>query len=138
MEESVRRKGRDAGATRTLERAFERRQPAGQLLIARFEHVLHERIVAAAEEQVALINFKTMINEIVAAADQDAVAGQNFNAQIVETVLGLDAVSAAYLWNPVDDNQDPNWQNLNDAQTPGWGDINDAQSPNWTSIQTVN
>ena len=94
--------------------------------------------VTGSDEGKALMNFKTMIDEIVAAADQDAVAGQNFNAQILEIVSGVETLSAAYLWNPVDDNQTPNWQNLNDSQTPGWTDVTDTQSPNWTEIQTVN
>lgn len=53
---------------------------------------------------------------------------------ISENARALVAVTAALLWNAINDNQTSNWQNVPDAQTPGWTDVNDTQAPGWTDI----
>jgi hypothetical protein len=53
------------------------------------------------------------------------------NVQFVDSVTALDTVLGAYLWNPIDDNQTPNWQNVNNAQGSGWVSINTDDAPNW-------
>lgn len=93
---------------------------------------------SAADVDTALMNFKVMINEIVTATVVNIASGMTFDSKVTELVTASDVIGGAYLWNPVDDDQTPNWQNLNDDQTPGWSTVDDSQTTTWTNIPTVN
>jgi hypothetical protein len=66
------------------------------------------------------------------AAESFSPAGSVYNAALpVESAGITDFLVGAYLWNPIDDNQTPNWQNVNNAQGSGWVLINTDDAPNW-------
>jgi hypothetical protein len=60
------------------------------------------------------------------ASEIDVVSASIFYAYLTENATIADALTARFLWEPIDDNQDANWQNINDAQTQSW-----------TPVQTV-
>jgi hypothetical protein len=80
--------------------------------------------------------FGPQIQEAIAALDLISTYG-TFNVQFVDSATVLDAVIGKYLWNPVDDDQTPNWTVIADSQTPGWSNIADNQSPGWQNINTL-
>lgn len=85
---------------------------------------------------VAASTFNASFSALAVGQDTPAVAGSTFNVSLSETGAITDVVVGGYLWNPIDDTQNANWQNVVTAQSPGWVQINDAQGPNWNEIQT--
>jgi hypothetical protein len=79
--------------------------------------------------------FGPQVQEAIAALDLVSTFG-TFNVQFVDSATVLDAVIGAYLWNPIDDSQDPSWGVITTPQAPGWGNISASQSPNWATIAT--
>jgi hypothetical protein len=71
------------------------------------------------------------------ATDSFDPAGSVYYSAVPEMATAYDYVIAAYLWNPIDDTQVPNWQNINNSQAAGWQDIEDTQSPSWQSINNT-
>jgi len=69
---------------------------------------------------------ETSVSEGATASEVAAVFGAIFYASLTENATIADALTARFLWEPIDDNQDANWQNINDAQTQSW-----------TPVQTV-
>ena len=69
---------------------------------------------------------ETSVSEGATASEVAAVFGAIFYASLTENATITDALTARFLWEPIDDNQDANWQNINDAQTQSW-----------TPVQTV-
>jgi len=69
---------------------------------------------------------ETSVSESATASEVAAVFGAIFYASLTENATIADALTARFLWEPIDDNQDANWQNINDAQTQSW-----------TPVQTV-
>jgi hypothetical protein len=60
------------------------------------------------------------------ASVEAVVAASIFYAYVTVGATIADQLTARFLWEPIDDNQDANWQNINDAQTQSW-----------TPVQTV-
>jgi hypothetical protein len=78
--------------------------------------------------------FGPQVQEAVAALDATRPINSTFNVQLVESATVLDSVIGAFLWNLIDDNQNPNWVNISNPQNPGWLVIDDNQNPNWVNI----
>jgi hypothetical protein len=73
------------------------------------------------------------------AAESFSPAGSVYNAALpVESAGITDFLVGAYLWNPIDDTQDPNWQNVNNAQSVTWTEVSNTQNPGWVVIPTAN
>jgi hypothetical protein len=62
------------------------------------------------------------------------IAQGALNAFVVDAATVYDAASSAFLWNPVDDSIDANWQNILAVQIPDWQSINNTQTPGWTPV----
>jgi hypothetical protein len=80
--------------------------------------------------------FGPQVQEAVAALDLVSTFA-TFNVQLVESATVLDSVIGAFLWNLIDDNQNPNWVNISNPQNPGWSVIDDSQNPNWQNTNNV-
>jgi hypothetical protein len=70
--------------------------------------------------------FDSRVAESAVASEIDVVSASIFYAYLTENATIADTLTARFLWEPIDDNQDANWQNINDAQTSSW-----------TPVQTV-
>jgi len=70
--------------------------------------------------------FDSRIDESAVASVEAVVSASIFYAYLVAGATIADTLTARFLWEPIDDNQDANWQNINDAQTQSW-----------TPVQTV-
>ena len=68
------------------------------------------------------------------AFDSVNAPGSIYNAAVVNTAVALDSIIGAFLWNLIDDDQNPNWVNITSSQTPNWTGIDDSQNPNWQNI----
>lgn len=80
--------------------------------------------------------FDAFIIERITAVDTPS-ASAVFPGALSENVAAIDASSAAYLWNLVDDSQASNWQNVSNSQASGWGLIDDSQAGgSWTPVTT--
>jgi len=109
----------------------------------------------AADITAALVAFAALTAENASASDQTLVApstfnaiaaaaaqafdsvnapGSIYNAAVVNTAVALDSIIGAFLWNLIDDSQNPNWTNITDSQTPNWQAISSAQTASWTTI----
>jgi hypothetical protein len=72
------------------------------------------------------------------AAESFSPAGSVYNAALpVESAGITDFLLGAYLWNPIDDTQTPNWQNISSGQNPAWTQVLDTQSPEWQSLNNA-
>jgi hypothetical protein len=101
----------------------------------------------ASESNIAQLDMPVSVSESATGADSDATAVQVFDSRIDESAMAsveavvaasifyaylvagatvADELTARFLWEPIDDNQDANWQNINDGQTQSW-----------TPVQTV-
>jgi hypothetical protein len=69
---------------------------------------------------------QSSVSESAVASVEAVVAASIFYAYLVAGATIADTLTARFLWEPIDDNQDANWQNINDAQTQSW-----------TPVQTV-
>ena len=69
---------------------------------------------------------ETSVSEGAVASVEAVVAASIYYAYLVAGATIADQLTARFLWEPIDDNQDANWQNINDGQTPSW-----------TPVQTV-
>lgn len=78
--------------------------------------------------------FNPQVSEAVAALDTPSTIG-TFNVQFVDSATAVDAVIGAYLWNLIDDAQNPDWGAINTAQNPAWAVADTAQPAGWTVIQ---
>ena len=68
------------------------------------------------------------------AFDSVNAPGSIYNAAVVNTAVALDSIIGAFLWNLIDDSQNPNWVGIASSQNPNWTGIDDNQSPNWQNI----
>ena len=102
--------------------------------------------------------FAVLIDENASGLDAFTVAASIFNAAFTDSASGIDAlqpnftyfitvpegVSAldqiigGYLWNPVDDTQNPNWGNVSNTQAAGWAAVDDTQTINWQNVNNTN
>jgi hypothetical protein len=80
--------------------------------------------------------FGPQVQEAVAALDLVSTFA-TFNVQLVESATVLDSVIGAYLWNLIDDNQNPDWVVISTPQNPSWSVIDDSQNPNWQNTNNV-
>jgi hypothetical protein len=85
-----------------------------------------ENATGADSDAVAVQGFNSRIEESAVASVEAVVAASIFYAYLVAGATIADTLTARFLWEPIDDNQDANWQNINDAQTQSW-----------TPVQTV-
>jgi hypothetical protein len=83
------------------------------------------------------VDFVSSVSETATALDLDSAAGIDFVSLVFESVLISDVMQAAYLWNPVDDDQTANWQNVDDSQGGAWTPVDDSQSGTWVDIPKV-
>jgi hypothetical protein len=91
-----------------------------------------EAAAIADTTSVAPSTFGAIALAAAQAAESFSPAGSVYNAALpVESAGITDFLVGAYLWNPIDDNQTPNWQNVNNAQGSGWVLINTDDAPNW-------
>jgi len=81
--------------------------------------------------------FGPQVQEAVAALDATRPINSTFNVQLVESATVLDSVIGAFLWNLIDDNQNPDWVVISTPQNPGWSVIDDSQNPNWQNTNNV-
>jgi hypothetical protein len=81
--------------------------------------------------------FGSQVQEAVAALDATRPINSTFNVQLVESATVLDSVIGAFLWNLIDDNQNPDWVVISTPQNPGWSVIDDSQNPNWQNTNNV-
>jgi hypothetical protein len=77
--------------------------------------------------------FGAALADAVLAVDVNIAQGA-LNAFVVDAATVYDAASSAFLWNPVDDSIDANWQNILAVQIPDWQSINNTQTPGWTPV----
>lgn len=61
-----------------------------------------------------------------------------FLADVSETASGADVILGAFLWNPIDDSQNPNWVVITANANANWQEITGEASTNWQKINTVN
>jgi hypothetical protein len=124
--------------------------------LAVFLAFLQESATATDVVFVGPSTFTAALFETAQAQDNYNPAGSFYGARFQDSLTILDTVVGAFLWNPipddqtpnwasvnntqsvtwnnVSDNQTPNWQNVPNTQTSGWTDVNDAQTPGWTPI----
>lgn len=55
-----------------------------------------------------------------ATATVSNAAGTDAYVVVLDSATGTEAVTAHYLWEPVDDTQIPNWQTISNVQVAGW------------------
>ena len=87
---------------------------------------------------MASSTFSATAFETAVALDLLDAPGSIYNTALSESSTISDFLVGGYLWNPVDDTQNPNWQNVNTAQSVTWTDISNAQNPGWVVIPTAN
>jgi hypothetical protein len=85
-----------------------------------------ESATGADSDATAVQVFDSRVSESAVASVEAVVAASIFYAYLVAGATIADTLTARFLWEPIDDNQDANWQNINDAQTQSW-----------TPVQTV-
>jgi hypothetical protein len=101
---------------------------ATQLFVTR----VAETAIPADTTSVAPSTFGAIALAAAQAAESFSPAGSIYNAALpVESAGITDFLVGAYLWNPIDDNQTPNWQNIANSQGSGWTQINTDDAPNW-------
>jgi len=108
-------------------------------LISALTDFLGQIAEAATATDITLVApsvFGPQVQEAVAALDATRPINSTFNVQLVESATSLDSVIGAYLWNVIDDSQNPNWVNISNPQNPGWSAIDDSQNPNWQNVDT--
>jgi hypothetical protein len=66
--------------------------------------------------------FNIAVTEAASGQDQISNIG-TFKITITEAATGAAVLTARLLWEPIDDQQTPNWTTINTTQTPGWTDI---------------
>jgi hypothetical protein len=69
---------------------------------------------------------ETSVSEGAVASVEAVVAASIFYAYLVAGATIADTLTARFLWEPIDDNQDASWQNINDGQTPSWTPVQTA------------
>ena len=69
-----------------------------------------------------------------AGASPTAVAKASYYASINTAVIASEVYARRLLWEPIDDDQIPDWQQINDTAPTTWALINDDQNPNWTDV----
>jgi hypothetical protein len=98
-------------------------------------------VVAVSETSTAsdvvssLIDFGALVQDI-ASGSIVFESSVDFGAAVRETGLALDSVSAAFLWNLINDSQGAVWQTINNSGTTVWGTINTSETSNWQTINT--
>lgn len=97
-----------------------------------------ELAVGLDEALVLASTFSAAASESAQAQDLFAAPGSIYSAATVEIAVSSDSIVGAYLWNPIDDTQNPNWQNINNAQSVTWTTVPDTQTPGWVIIPTSN
>jgi hypothetical protein len=58
-------------------------------------------------------------------------------ASIIEAAQGSDSVTAAFLWNLINDFEAVDWQNVNTSEALDWQNVNTAQTTSWQQIPTT-
>lgn len=91
---------------------------------------------AATDDLTAKAVFSALAAEAATATDDINAPGSTYNTAVLVAVTITDGVIGAYLWNPIDDSQTPNWQNVVNTQGSGWTLIPTPQNPNWTDVET--
>ena len=85
---------------------------------------------------VAASAFGALVSDQAFALDIITRIG-SYNVVISETAVAIDAMSARYLWEVIDNGQTGSWVSVATSQTPNWTVIDDGQSPGWIQINTL-
>lgn len=104
---------------------------------------------------VSSARFFSFVSEASSGLDTVAVGASTFSAAVAETVRGLDnynpagstyhayiqtsltvgdTVVGSLLWNPIPDDQTPDWTNVNNTQAVTWNAVSDNQTANWQNV----
>lgn len=71
-----------------------------------------------------------------ASAAANFVARVAFIASVLESGTAIDAVTARFLWELIDDSQTVSWQNVDSSESTSWGNVQTAQTAAWGTIDT--
>jgi hypothetical protein len=80
--------------------------------------------------------YNPVVLAVAQLVDNVSPAGSIYNAPVLESAAITDALIGAFLWNLIDDSQNPNWANITDSQTPGWVEVGTSQGTGWVTIPT--
>jgi hypothetical protein len=105
---------------------------------AAFTGQVVELAVGLDEALVLASTFSAAASESAQAQDILNAPGSIYSAATAEIAISSDSIVGAYLWNLIDDTQNPNWQNINNAQSVTWTTVPDNQTPGWVIIPTSN
>jgi hypothetical protein len=105
--------------------------------LAVFGGEIAELVIGLDAALVAASTFSATASETAAALDLLNAPGSIYNVSLSETSVISDFLVGGYLWNPIDDTQDPNWQNVNNAQSVTWTEVSNTQNPGWVVIPTA-
>ena len=78
--------------------------------------------------------YNPVVLAVAQLVDQVSPAGSIYNAPILESAMLADFLIGGFLWNPIPDDQNPNWGPVNSTQTVTWTAVSDNQTPNWQNI----
>jgi len=104
--------------------------------------------------------YNPVVLAVAQLVDQVSPAGSIYNAPVLVSATITDSLIGGFLWNLIDDSQNPDWNTISTPQNPswatidssqgtgwgtiptpqnpGWSNIDDSQSPNWQNINTLN
>lgn len=106
-----------------------------QSALAVFRAPVSETATALDSSSVAPSVFSAIATATAAVFDSPNPAGSIYNAVLPIQGAGItDSFIGAYLWNLINDAQDPGWAGIQTPQNPGWSVIDDSQSPGWQNI----
>ena len=106
-----------------------------EVATAIFQGTLAEAAAAQDQSSVAPSNFSAVALAVAQAVDSQNAPGSTYNAALPIQGAGItDSFIGAYLWNPIPDDQTPNWAQIANSQTPVWSTVDDSQTPNWQNI----
>ena len=69
---------------------------------------------------------ETSVSEGAVASVESMVVASIFYAYLIAGATAADAITARYLWELIDDNQNANWQNISNGQNPSWTPVQTA------------
>jgi hypothetical protein len=102
--------------------------------LAAFAALTAETASAADQTSVAPSVFSAIAVASAQAADSLNAPGSVYNASVADSATALDSLIGGYLWNLINDDQNPNWGPVNNTQTVTWTAVDDSQTPNWQNV----
>lgn len=103
--------------------------------LAVFAGPVFESAIVQDQSAVAPSVFTAVAAASIAALDNASPAGSIYNATLpIESAAIQDSLIGGFLWNLIDDAQNPNWGAIGNTQSAGWANIDDSQDPGWQNI----